>query len=75
MKEGRYKLTSEVEVMVDDIVKFERVNSINNKVMTNVDNDSDGDGKETISWSVLNLVDLLSKISLVFYSSSVVLSG
>ena len=49
MKEGRCMLTSEVVVMVDDIVKVERVNSINNKVMIDVDNDSDGDGKETIS--------------------------
>ena len=48
MKKGRYMLISKVVVMVDDIVKVERVNSINNKVMIDVDNDSDGDGKETV---------------------------
>ena len=49
MKEGRWMLTSEVVVMVDDIVKVERVNSINNKVMIDVGSDSDVDGKETLS--------------------------
>ena len=43
MKEGRCMLTSEVVVMVYDIVKVEIVNSINKKVMIDVDNDSDGD--------------------------------
>ena len=49
MKEGRCMLTSEVVVIVDNIDKVERVNSINNKVMIDVDNDSDGDKKETLS--------------------------
>ena len=49
MKRGRCMLTSEVVVMVDDVVRVERINSINNKVMIYVDNDSDGDEKETIS--------------------------
>ena len=49
MKKCRCMLTSEVVVMVDNIIKVERVNSINNKVMIDVDNHSDGDGKETIS--------------------------
>ena len=49
MKKGRCILTSEVVVMVDDIVKVERVNSINNKVMIDICSDNDGDGKETTS--------------------------
>ena len=42
-------LTFELVGMVDDIVRVERVNSINNKVMIDVGIDSDGDGKETLS--------------------------
>ena len=49
MKEGRYMLTSEVVVMVNDIVKVERINNTNNKVMVDVDNNSDSEGKETLS--------------------------
>ena len=42
-------LTSEVRIMVDDIVKVKRVSSINSKVMTNVYSDNDSIGKETVS--------------------------
>lgn len=49
MKEGRCMLTSEVVVIVDNNVKVERVNSINNKVMIDVGSDNDDDGKETTS--------------------------
>ena len=49
MKEGRYMLTSEVVVIVDDDVKVERVNSINNKDMIDVGRDNNDDGKETTS--------------------------
>ena len=43
MKEGRCMLTSEVVVLVGDIVTVERAN------ITNVDNISDGNRKETLS--------------------------
>ena len=49
MKKNRCMLTSEVVVMVDNIVKVKRVNIINNKVIIDIDNDSDGDERETIS--------------------------
>ena len=51
MEKGRCILTSEVVVIVDDNVKVERVNSINNKVMIDVgnDNDNDNDNNETTS--------------------------
>ena len=49
MKKGRYMLTSEVVVIVCDIVKVERVNGINNKVMIDVGSDNDDDGKESTS--------------------------
>ena len=75
MKEGRYMLTSEVVVLVIDIVMVERANSTNNKVVIDVDNNSDGDWKETLSCLVSDLVVLLSIIILVLYSSGVILSG
>ena len=46
MKEGWCMLTSEVVVMVDDIAKIERVHNTNNKIMIDVYNNSDGDGKK-----------------------------
>ena len=49
MKEGRCMLTSEVVVLVVDIVMVERANSTNNKVVIDVDNNSYGDWKETLS--------------------------
>ena len=45
MKEGRCMLTSEVVVLFGDIVMVERANNTNNKVVLDVDNNSDGDGK------------------------------
>ena len=68
-------VTSEVVVLVVGIVKVERVYNTNNKVVIDVDNNSDGDGKDTLSWSISDLVVLLSRIILVLYSSGVVLSG
>ena len=49
MKQGRCMLTSEVVVMVGDIVKFERANNTNNKVAIDVGHTSNGVGNETLS--------------------------
>ena len=49
MKEGRYMLISEVVVMVGDIVKFERANNTNNKVVKDVCHTSNGVVIKTLS--------------------------
>ena len=42
-------LTSEVVVMVGDIVKFERANNTNNKVVVDVGHTRNGVGNEILS--------------------------
>ena len=49
MKKGRYMLTSKVVVIVDVIVKGERVNDINNRVMMDIGSDNNDNGKENTS--------------------------
>ena len=49
MKEGRCMLTSEVVVMAGDIVKFDRANNTNNRVVKNVGHTSNGVWNKTLS--------------------------
>ena len=41
-------LTSEVVVIVNNIVKVDKVSNTNNKIMIDIENDSDGNRKETL---------------------------
>ena len=77
MKEGKCMVTSWVVCLVClvvDIVTVERDSNTNNKVTVDVGNNSDGDRKEALSWSISDLAVLLSRIILVLYSSGDVLS-
>ena len=49
MKKGRCMLTSEVVVMVSDIVKYERANNTNNKAVQDVCRTSNDVGNKTLS--------------------------
>ena len=63
MKEVRCMLISELVVLVVDIVTVERVNNTNNKVVIDVENNSNGDWKENLPCSISNLVVFSGKSS------------